>query len=136
MQELITWTPALSVGVASMDGQHQRLIDLINELYRAMKVGQGSAMVGTVLEELVDYTITHFSQEERLMEQAGYAGLAAHREQHRVLTEQVEALRAKSREGRLGLSVEVLEFLKGWLIDHIEGTDKRYGPELSAHGIG
>ena len=33
------------------------------------------------------------------------------------------------------LSLEVLKFLENWLIKHIQGTDKKYGPYLNGKGV-
>ena len=33
------------------------------------------------------------------------------------------------------LSMEVMNFLKNWLIKHIQGTDRKYGPFLRSHGL-
>ena len=59
------WDDSFSVGVAELNRQHQRLIDLINELYEAMQQGQGrntltSAVneletMASVLDQLIDY---------------------------------------------------------------------------------
>jgi len=31
--------------------------------------------------------------------------------------------------------MEVLNFLRKWLLNHIQGSDKKYGPHLNAKGI-
>ena len=64
----VNWSDEMSVGVATMDSQHQRFFQLINQLYAAMKSGKGSGVLGTILAELAQYTEYHFSAEERLLE--------------------------------------------------------------------
>ena len=60
------WNSSLVNGVSRFDQQHQRLVALVNQLYKAMKSGQGKGAVGAVLDELVEYTATHFADEEKL----------------------------------------------------------------------
>lgn len=64
---LITWSDSYSVKNMQMDDQHRKLVDLINDLHGAMKLGQGRQKLGTILDALVDYTRTHFRSEELLM---------------------------------------------------------------------
>ena len=33
------------------------------------------------------------------------------------------------------LSMEVMIFLKNWLVNHIQGSDQKYGPHLNSKGI-
>jgi hemerythrin len=70
--ELIKWKDVFSVKVSEVDNQHKKLIGLINQLYDAMRVGKGREVLGSVLTELVNYTIYHFSTEERLFREYGY----------------------------------------------------------------
>ena len=46
--DLITWSPAFSVGITEIDRQHKKLVDLVNKLYRALKNGQGNEVLGVV----------------------------------------------------------------------------------------
>ena len=43
---LIQWNDSLKVGVAEIDKQHQKLVDMINDLHDAMRQGQGNAVPG------------------------------------------------------------------------------------------
>ena len=61
---LIAWNDSYSVKVKQMDEQHKKLVEMINQLHDAMKVGQGKQVVGDVLNALVSYTKTHFASEE------------------------------------------------------------------------
>ena len=132
---LITWSAQLSVGIPSIDAQHQKLIGYINELHTAMNSGQGSKTVGDILDALVAYTVSHFSFEERLLRNSKYPGIDAHLSEHAKLVDSVKALQQEHRAGRLAVSVRVMSFLKSWLTDHILGVDKRYTAHLQAAGV-
>jgi hemerythrin-like metal-binding protein len=123
---LIEWSDSLSVEDEELDTQHKRLVSLLNNLHESMRTGQGKAVLGTTLNELIDYTAQHFQAEEALCEQAGYPDLDKHREEHRKLVNQVSELRGKFEDGSLLLSVEVLQFLKDWVTEHITHSDSRY----------
>jgi len=132
--KLITWSSSYSVLVEKMDQEHQRLIDVINNLYAAMREGRGKEAIGTIMNELIDYTKTHFAHEERLMKESGYAGLEEQRNAHENLISQVLEIQNKFKSGT-ALSQEVMSFLKNWLASHIQGMDKKYGPHLNKKGI-
>lgn len=132
---LITWTDSLSVGVESIDNQHTVLFNTINELHTAMMKGQGRAKVGELLCTLLAYTRSHFLDEETLMENAKYAGLATHRIEHRNLTKQVEEYERRYQQGDLTLSLELADFLSNWLKNHIQSVDQSYRPWLNEHGV-
>jgi hemerythrin len=133
---LMEWDDKLSVRIAAMDEQHQKLVALLNELFDAMMAGQGRDRLGHVTGALVDYTKTHFSQEEELMAQHGYPDLAAHRAAHEALTKKVLEAQQRYRAGAsAALSIDMLNFLKSWLVNHIQGTDKKYGVWLSGKGV-
>ncbi len=59
---IMSWTDAYSVGVAEIDKQHKKLIDLINALHDAMSKGQAKAVIGKVLGELISYCASHFAR--------------------------------------------------------------------------
>jgi hemerythrin-like metal-binding protein len=127
---LVKWSDSLSVQDEELDSQHQHLIELLNQLYDAMRSGQGSDVLGTTLEELVDYTKEHFRSEEALCERADYPDLEKHREQHRRLVAQVSDLQDKFQNGSILLSVEVLQFLQKWVTEHIVQSDSQYAPYI------
>jgi hemerythrin-like metal-binding protein len=123
---LIEWTPALEVGNEQMDRQHKQLVKILNELHQAMLAGSQTRDLVRVMEELILYTKYHFNTEERLMAEAGYPGLARHKQKHQALTAKVEEYAAEVLKGRATLSLSILQFLKDWLNKHILGTDKEF----------
>jgi hemerythrin-like metal-binding protein len=132
--KLINWNRGYSVGVTQMDTEHQRLIDIINNLYIAMRSGRSKEAIGSILDELVDYTKTHFAHEERMMQDSGYAGFDEQKRAHEALIAQVVEIQGKYRSGT-ALGQEVMSFLKNWLVNHIQGLDKRYGPAMNKKGF-
>ena len=133
---LMEWTDKLSVGIPSIDAQHKKLVAMANELYDAMKAGHGKDVLNKTLEGLINYTVTHFKYEEKLFGETAYAKAAPHLKEHADLTQQVLAIQEKMKKGvSFSQSMEVMEFLKNWLTNHIMVSDKAYGPHLTAKGI-
>ncbi len=133
---LIAWNTRLSVGIDSIDKEHQKLVGLLNDFYDAVQSGKGKESLSKVLAGLIDYTKVHFANEEQLFAKTGYPDAAAHKKAHDDLTHQVLEIQNKYLKGaNATLSIETLNFLKNWLLTHIQGTDKKYSPHLASHGI-
>lgn len=128
---LMTWTEDFSVRIESIDKQHQRLIELINELHEAMLSGTTRDSIGYILTSLIDYTKSHFAYEEGLFEHSEYPDVAAHKAAHAALTEKVVALQTSFAAGEAVMGMDVMSFLKDWLTGHIMGTDKKYSAYLA-----
>jgi hemerythrin len=108
---------------------------MVNELHEAMRGGKGKDMLKPILSRLVSYTKTHFDTEERLMRQHGYPEYAAHKIKHDLLTKQAMDLNGKVQQGQSALTLEVMEFLKNWLQNHILQSDKQFAPFLIQKGV-
>jgi hemerythrin len=132
---LLTWNNSFSVGVRAIDSQHTTLFSLLNGLHEAMMKGQSQNLTGPLLHKLVNYTREHFSAEEAMMAAANYPGLAQHRIEHRDLARQVEGYVAKFERGEGTINIQLLAFLRDWLTDHIQASDKKYGPWLNQSGV-
>jgi hemerythrin len=133
---LLTWdSNQYSVGVSSIDSQHSVLFGLINDLYEAMRKGEGQKITGALLRKLVNYTQTHFTAEEKMMAAADYPGLAGHQAKHRDLIKQVEDFVVRFERGEIGLNLDLMSFLRDWLTNHIQKVDREYGPWLNEHGL-
>jgi hemerythrin len=128
------WSEKYSVGVPSIDGQHKKLIEIINSLYDSMRAGHGELALGKTLDDLLSYTRTHFRFEENLLQSKGYPDLVAHKKVHESLTAQVLDLVNQHKAGKTTLSIQTGTFLKNWLANHILATDQKYSEHLIARG--
>jgi len=133
---LIAWNEELSVGIALLDEEHKQLVSLLNEFYDAVEAGEAKDVLGNILDRLIQYARFHFESEEQLLQQSGYADYAAHKKLHEDLTRQLLRAQEKCKNGATAaLSAEIMLFFKNWLLNHILGTDKKYGPPLNSIGI-
>lgn len=131
----LEWKDEYSVGIDSIDQQHRRLVNLINQLHTAVTYSTGEEFEREALDELVDYTKTHFTYEEGLMEQNGYPDFDAHKAQHNQMIEKVGEVLAEYEKDQDTAMNNALSYLSDWLINHINGTDKQYSSFLIGKGV-
>ncbi len=124
------WDKSFATNVKEFDAQHQKLFAMANELHDAMKTGRGANVVERLLTNLERYTVTHFTAEEKAMTEVNYPGLVQHKEQHKAFVAKIAEFKTQMTEGKLTLTMNVMNFLKDWLVDHIQKTDMKYTPYL------
>ena len=132
---LITWTDQYSVKIKSMDAQHKRLVELLNQVHEASKAGRSREVMGNVLIDLVTYTRVHFSTEEALMQKYAYPGYHQQKAEHDTLVKKVQDFQSDFKAGRAMMTIEVVQFLVDWLTGHIQGEDKKYSAYLNEKGV-
>lgn len=127
MTQLI-WQDDLNTGIDVIDNQHKRIVQMINQLDVAQKSMERTS-VGEVIEEMVDYTLSHFAFEEALMEDAGYTFTSAHRRVHELFIRRVSEYRMRFHAGE-DIADELKHLLSRWLFNHIRSDDKAYAPAV------
>jgi methyl-accepting chemotaxis protein len=135
VRPLIEWPAALEVGHPEIDLQHKILIEIANKLNAAMQQGQGREITGVILQELVDYTVGHFGFEENQMRTHGYEHMEQHLEQHRKLIQSVRDFQHHFDSGGTSVSIELMGFIRDWLINHIMKVDKALAKDFAARGL-
>lgn len=136
MQPLIAWGPGFATGVAIIDNDHRRLVDMLNRLNAAMAEGHGKDVLAGLLDELVAYTVQHFGHEEQLMKRIRYAETATHVGQHQKLVADVTEFKRKLASGQAMISLELMRSLKTWLANHIMGSDQALAKAILAANAG
>lgn len=129
---LILWQEAYSVGVEALDNDHIVIASLINHIDEAKQHADDERIVGRLLRTLIAQAVSHFAREEELMADHGYAELEPHRNEHRMLLQQLEELYAAYRStADPAISREIMELLNFWLVRHILKVDMRYRESLA-----
>lgn len=130
----VQWTPDLAVGVKLIDEQHQELFKRVDSLLGAMREGKGKSVLDPVVQFLGQYTVDHFSMEERLMAQHKYPDAGAHKAAHEAFIKDFGELRSQLQaQGASSTTViQTQRRLVDWLRDHIGKVDKKLGAFLQA----
>lgn len=131
----LVWNHCYTVGVRAMDDQHSILLDTINELKIALTRGQGRDQIAEKFDQMIEFMRMHFASEEQLLERIHYEGLAEHRSaHHKLLAEMLQA--AHQMQHGEGLQTgRFLALVRESFLQHIEETDRPYGPALNHSGV-
>lgn len=133
----IVWNSSMETGVRTIDRQHEELIGMINDLATILEAQPDQETLDDLLRRLKAYVIFHFSTEESLLitlpdqQEHALAHLAMHREFAGQLASLGEGLRVENAEALQGL----LQYLEGWLLNHILKTDRQLGQLLNRQAV-
>ncbi|BBT82573.1 methyl-accepting chemotaxis protein [Aeromonas veronii] len=133
--DLLRWNETFMVGVASVDRQHQGLFDAMNRFYHAVSDNSPAQVRKQRLDELLKLAIQHFADEERSMEQARYPELQRHKQEHARLLAELGNLIRREDGDEQDLNMEMIIFLKSWLLNHILKVDKQYSECMVKAGV-
>ena len=127
----LRWGPDLEIGISVIDSQHERIVEYINKVEHAHHHHSRTELL-EVLDELVDYTLSHFAFEETLIEEAGYPFCKAHKKVHALFTRRVSGYHDRAKAGE-DVTEELMHTLKSWLVNHIKHDDRDYSGAVKAN---
>ena len=131
------WSDKLATGIGEVDEQHQRLVQLLNEIGSMCAVGADSTQIKPVLDELVRYAVYHFDTEEQMMQRCAVseAHQSSHIKAHDDFRKQVSlavGIIQTAPQNSMNLLGQLLDYLARWLLQHIMVVDKRMAQEIQA----
>ena len=118
------WTSDLDTRIPVIDRQHRRIARYVNRLAAAIENADRD-VVEEVLEELVDYTMTHFAFEEELMEMVEHPYIETHKKTHQLFGDKMEDYKTRFQGGE-EVARDLNATLRSWLINHIQHDDADY----------
>jgi hemerythrin len=125
---VIAWTADLNTGIDVIDNQHKRIVNYINQLEDTVtQCNQRS--IGAILDELMDYTLSHFTFEESLQEEAGYKFAKPHKAVHEMFAKRVSTYHQRHKAGE-DVGAQLYGMLGTWLVHHIKRDDMAYVAEV------
>lgn len=128
------WNKRLELGAPEMDREHKILIEKINILVTTLEqqyVREDKPALLRAFQDLANFTVEHFTDEENFMESCGYPQLSSHKKIHKHLLDQVAAFGEEIKLGKVD-DVKLVSFLQNWLISHIMGVDMKYAEHYKA----
>ena len=119
----IPWDETLTIGIDIIDEHHHYLVDLLNDLHDVVRGKRGAREVGRVLKAMEKYAYVHFRAEERMMDHYAFPGLDRQRHQHHRFEKKLCEFYAELHDNPLTAPLDILTFLRDWLIQHIKHED-------------
>jgi hemerythrin len=122
----IKWSPEYEFDIPEIDEQHKHFVELLNRFYEGLVDQNTKDQLLILLNESIDYTHYHFSQEEKMMQDIGYAALIEQKKLHLEIENKIEKFKEFFLLNKPVLSMEVINEIKSWFIYHIQIEDKKY----------
>jgi hemerythrin-like metal-binding protein len=139
---LIQWGEHLTVEHPEIDAQHKALYDLGTTVYEKWRAGASVNALRPAVEKLTALLKDHFSYEEQVLKEIGYADLDEHVAEHRSMLAEMELVReqfyrfeddSKPTGGSLlAPGWPVLQLILGFIIGHVSTSDMGYCRALVA----
>ncbi|WP_334168758.1 bacteriohemerythrin [Methylobacter sp.] len=126
--EVFPWNKNFEIGVALIDEQHQKLVDLLNVLAGHLVHQSDMPTLANVFKDLFDYTICHFQAEETIWHTVFPEDTweANHKSDHSRFLTKVNTMMGEQNISPSDQVVEeIITFLTQWLAFHILDTDMR-----------
>ena len=131
-ENLIVWDKKFELGIPTIDAQHERLVELCNNLYQGIirQKNSGNAAwqsaLSDTLRETVDYILVHFRDEEKLLAAIGYEQINEHKQQHQEFVAKTTETIANFDMATFQTAFDFVKFLYEWVLRHIAYEDKLY----------
>ncbi|MCG8571880.1 MAG: bacteriohemerythrin [Spirochaetes bacterium] len=132
---LIEWNQKYSVNIIEIDDEHKKIINIINELHDSMLQRAAKSAMSDILKNLIDYTVFHFTKEQKYFEKYNYPHKVDHINKHKEFVDKIKDFQKGHEEDRMFLSIDVMNFLKSWLTDNIMGSDHEYTEFFNSRGL-
>lgn len=128
----IEWQEKLDLGYPLIDGHHKKLVSLINEFGDLLSSSSEKykTSVGKVLKSLIDYTIYHFDEEEKIMNKYKYGNLKEHKKVHENFVNELKSRLIQILSGDQENGIKFYTFLWNWLFEHIAVVDKKWAAHI------
>ena len=131
---MIKWEDKYSVGISMIDEEHRKIIDIINKANYTMRHNRQED-ISRILTEMTVYALVHFKTEETHMLNFKYNDYKSHKDEHISFSNMISNYTKRLMGGEHKIIDEMLEYLKQWLFDHIQGTDKEFVTCFKENGL-
>ena len=123
---MIEWSESLMLGIDDIDKQHMKFLDIINDLLLAIKEKKSKEKQGEIIDKLISYAFYHFSKEERYLKEYKYPDTRNHQKEHEAFVDKLIQFKKDYDNQKITLSIDMINFMNNWWINHIKISDKKY----------
>lgn len=125
---------SLKTQILFIDEQHSALLKIADELVSMAEQNFDRELLEDMVGFLVEYSKTHFEEEEKLMRSNNYEEYDIHCAEHEQFRELIEGIRRELSEGgdQSKITADVISGLKDWIINHVHNTDVKMAQSLKS----
>jgi len=132
---IVNWKDEYIIGVEEIDIQHQKMVNLVNNLHASVEARVEKGELERLLVELVEYTRMHFSTEEKFMKKNAAPNFKEHHKEHKSLLRHLDHLVSIVANGQQPTFFSDYDLSSDWMIAHILEHDKKMGDYLNSKGV-
>ena len=131
----LEWNEGLSVGDATIDHEHKKLIERVNDVNAALMSEADKDEVLRLMRRLLDTATTHFANEERLLHERGYPEV----DRHHIVHERLIAEFYVAMNGFANTPFNTYWLVQGLtishgMLEHLAREDMKYRDHFFANG--
>lgn len=133
--EVFHWNSDFETGLSEVDAQHHKLVQITNSLGNLLSNDDVHPKdLEDVFAQLVDYTVYHFTEEEKTMMQFGVdeRHIKQHKEIHQTFVQDVLHLKEEFDLQTVTTPKALFDYLMNWLVYHILGSDMSMSRQIEA----
>jgi hemerythrin len=123
---MFTWIDDYSMQIDEVDAQHKQLIAYLNQLFDQTSFQHNKDKIKLILDDLLVFTDNHFATERCYMEKYKYPDIVNHTKEHSILKEKLVTIEDRLNTSNFNLALEILLFIKQWLVIHLTDTDQKF----------
>jgi hemerythrin-like metal-binding protein len=131
----IKWNNRYCTGIPTIDEEHKELIGILNKTIDAKRHSDNKEELKEVLEEMTKFALEHFKTEEAYMKKFNYPDYKYHSEEHYNFFTKTIAYFDRVVNGDYHISNELIEYLKQWIVHHIQESDRQYIDCFKKNGL-
>lgn len=138
---MFEWEDKYNTGIAEIDSQHKRLLELGKELHEILLLNDDYDHydeIVKVLNELGSYTEYHFGYEESLLAKVNFDAMQTklHKAEHHAFVKKItHVINEDIDKNQTNILLDTIVFISQWITAHILETDKKYADFLIKKGI-
>lgn len=119
MMNYLDWNSTFHTGIASIDYDHRRLIEMLNEIHDLIEQSAERCTISDELADFYAFAEGHFALEKKLMQDENLPDLQERRDIHHRLLDQVREIMDGYEDGIYQPAERLPETLKIWLVGAI-----------------
>ncbi|MCP5159939.1 MAG: hemerythrin family protein [Gammaproteobacteria bacterium] len=129
------WDNRFNIGVYEIDNQHKNLAYLVNTFFESIRKNNNIEEIKLIVNELSEYIWVHFQTEENLMRDIDYQEYATHQCEHKRFAKYIENTQEKIIKGNVPDLIELENFMRDLLVNHVLTFDQHYGLVLKEKNV-